>query len=180
MKQHQSLARRCAAVVTTAALVVGASSLLAPAEAKAKKKPLKGNVSGTVMLDCLVPAFDAPFEYEAQIKLTGKRAKKSTKKATLQATFSDMPPVAPVPMNNLEMSATLKLTAGGTKATLKGKKAVSAESGAPVPVPPVKGSVNNKSNSLPIVISSLDLEVMGIEINCVPAESGALGTLKLK
>ena len=181
--QHTSIVRRGAAAITAAALALGASTLLAPAaEAKAKKKPLKGNLTGTVALSCVLPAFGetSRFDYDAKIKITAKRAKKADKKVALTASFNDMPPVAPVAITNQDLSGSLVLTAGTTKATLKGTKTISAAVSAPVPMPTVKGNANNKKNSLPITITKLDTSIMGIAVNCVPAESGALGTLKLK
>ena len=180
MKQHQSLARRCAAVVTTAALVVGASSMLAPAEA-AKKKPLKGSVSGTVPMTCHMPAFDVDFDYDATIKLSGTRAKKADKKLVLKATLSNMPGVSPVAVNN-DIEATLKLKVGSTAATLKGKKKAVAGASEPVPMPPVKGSVNNKKNSNAVTVTSLSIYIpdFAMSMDCVPTDSNALGTLKIK
>lgn len=179
--KHSSIARRGAAVLTAVALTLGASALLAPAaDAKPKAKPLKGSLSGTVTLACNVPAFGADFDYEAELKLTGKRAKKSVKKVTLKATMNDLPPVAPVAITDAEMKATLVLKTGSTTAKLSGAKTVSAAASSPVPMPPVSGSTNNKKNSLAVSVVSLDMDMMGIEITCVPAESGALGTLKLK
>ena len=49
--KHQSIARRCAAVTAAVALVLGAGSLMAPADA-AKAKPLKGSLTGAVTFDC--------------------------------------------------------------------------------------------------------------------------------
>jgi hypothetical protein len=178
--KHSSIARRGAAVLTAVALTLGASALLAPAADAKAKKPLKGNLSGTVALACNVPAFGADFDYEAELKLTGKRAKKSVKKVTLKATMNDLPPVAPVAITDAEMKATLVLKTGSTTAKLSGAKTVSAAASSPVPMPPVSGSTNNKKNSLAVSVVSLDMDMMGIEITCVPAESGALGTLKLK
>ena len=182
MKQHQSLARRCAAVVTTAALVVGASSLLAPAEAaKVKKKPLKGSVTGTVAMTCNMPAFDVDFPYDATIKLSGTRAKKADKKLALTATLSNMPGVSPVAFNN-DIEATLKVKVGSTAGTLKGKKKAVAGASEPVPMPSVKGSVNNKKNSNAVTITSLSIFIpdFAMSMECTPSASNKLGTLKLK
>ncbi|WP_243057092.1 hypothetical protein [Nocardioides sp. SR21] len=177
MLQDQSIARRCVAVVATAALALGASTL-SPGVAQAAK-PLKGGVSKTVPLTCTI--FDDEFEYDATIKLKGVRAKKSDPKVTLRATMSDLPGVSPVPIDN-DVEATLKLKVGSTKATLKGKGHATAGATEPVGVPPVKGSVKNRKNSLPVSVTSMSVHIpdYALTITCVPTGSGAMGTLKLK
>ena len=178
MKQHPTLVRRCAAVVAASALVVGASSLLSPAEA-AKAAAGKGSVTGVVPMTCNV--FGTDFAYDAKIKLSGTRAKKGDKKIALKATLSDMPGVAPVPIDN-DMEATLKLKVGSTSATLKGKRHVTAAPNEPVPMPAVKGAVNNTKNSNAVTVTSFSVYIPDFDMTmgCVPTDSNALGTLKLK
>lgn len=177
MKHHSSIARRGAAVVAAAALALGASTLM-PGVADAAT-PLKGGVSKTVPMTCTI--FDNEFDYDATIKLKGVRAKKSDPKVVLRATMSDMPGVSPVAIDN-DVEATLKLKVGTSKATLKGKGHATAGAGEPVAVPPVKGSVKNRRNSLPVSVTSMSVYIpdYALTMTCVPAGSGAMGTLKLK
>ncbi|GAA4368188.1 hypothetical protein [Nocardioides caricicola] len=177
MLQHPSIARRSVAVVATAALALGASTL-APAPAQAATA-LKGGVSKTVPLTCTV--FDDEFEYDATIKLSGVRAKRSDPKVALRATMSKMPGVSPVAIDN-DVEATLKLKVGSSRATLKGKGHATAGPNEPVAVPKVKGSVKNPKNSLPVTVTSMSVYIpdYALTISCVPTGSGAMGTLRLK
>lgn len=177
--KHQTIARRCAAVTAAAALALGGSALLAPgAEAKPKPKPLKGAVTGTVSLECAFGA--SPFTYDATIKLSGVRASKTAKPVKLTATMSDLPPVAPVPLD-YDAEGEMKLTVGGVATVLKGKGHLKANAGAPAPMFPLKGAANTKSNKLPVTVNEVSLTVLGMTIACTPAEGqGALGDLVLK
>lgn len=178
--KHQSIARRCAAVTATAALALGGSALLAPgaAEAKPKPKPLKGSVTGVVSLDC---AFgDSPFVYDATITLKGVRASKTAKPVKLTATMSDLPGVAPVPLD-YDAEGEMDLTVGAVTTVLKGKGHLKADAAAPAPMFPMKGAANTKSNALPVTVNEVALTVLGMTIACTPVEGqGALGTLTLK
>ena len=177
--KHQSIARRCAAVTAAAALALGGSALLAPgAEAKPKPKPLKGSLTRTVLLNCDFSG--SPFEYNATIKLNGVRAKKTAKPVKLTATMSDLPGVAPVPLD-YDAEAQMKLTVGSVPTVLKGKGHLTAAPSSPAKMFPMKGTASTKSNALPVTVNEVSLTVFGITVPCTPAEGqGALGTLKLK
>ncbi len=151
---------------------------MAPADA-AKAKPLKGTSSGTVALACNVIGSD--FDFAATIKLAGVRKTKTDKKVTLKAKISDMPGVAPVPINN-DMTSKLSLKVGSSKATLSGKGHATAAASSPVPVQPAAGTVSNKKNTLAVTVTKLSMTIpdYAMTISCVPAESGALSTLRLK
>lgn len=176
----QSIARRGAAIVTAAALTLGASALLAPAaDAKPKPKPLKGSTTGTVLFNCEFAG--TAFEYPATIKLSGTRASKTAKPVKLVATMSDLPGVAPLALN-FDATSAMDVTVGTVDTVLKGKgKLVTEGPREPAKMFPAKGAVNTRSNSLPVTVAAFEAVVFGNAIPCVPAEGqGALGTLTLK
>lgn len=177
--KHQSIARRCAAVTVAAALALGGSALLAPGAAEAAKvKAKKGSITATVPFSCVI--FDDEFDYDAKIKLTGTRAPKA-KSVVLKATMSDFPGVSPVAIDNdVEVKLSLKL--GSKAVVLKGKGHASAAAGEAVPVPPVKGSLKSTLNSFATKATKMEFTIpdYAMTITCVPAETGAMGTLKLK
>lgn len=179
MNQHPSIARRSVAVVATAALALGATTLApAPVQA-AKAKAKKGSIVKTVTFDCEV--FDSPFTYDAKIKLSGTRAPKA-KSVALKATFSDFPGVSPVAIDN-DTEVKLYLKMGAKKVTLKGKGHATADAGEEVPVPPVKGSIKSTANKFVTSATKMEFTIpdYAMTITCVPAAGqGAMGTLTLR
>ncbi len=103
--------------------------------------------------------------------LKGIRAKKGAAPIALTAKMSDMPGVAPVPLD-YDVTDALALTVGGAKTTLKGKGHVTAAAKSPVPVPPLKGSVKNKKNSFAVVVTKFTFTVLGMDMTCVPTDVG--------
>ena len=184
MKQHLSIARRCAAVVTATALTLGASSLLAPALTPSPKpKPQKGSVTGDGRAGVrLLPAFGAEFDYDAKIKLNGDPRQEGRRQGRAQGDVLATCPASRRSRSTTTPSATL--VADGRRQEDRRSRARDTSPrprSAPVPMPPVKG-IGEQQEEL---AGRHGHEVgpgrsRASAMNCVPAESGALGTLKLK
>lgn len=178
-----STGRRVAAAAT--ALLLSGSVLLAPSPAQAAKKakPLKGNLSKTVTMGCDI--FGTEFDYDATIKLTGKRATKKAKAVKLTAKMSDMPGKAPLALD-YDVRGELSLKVGSAATTLIGSGRMTVDAHEPTTIPTLKGSAKAKGQKLAVTVQSFDLVVLNDDgselttIPCTPSGNGKMGKLKLK
>ncbi|MBB3043635.1 hypothetical protein [Nocardioides soli] len=81
---------------------------------------------------------------------------------------SDLPAIAPVKMAGFPGTSKLVLTLGGTTTTLTGSGSITnGGANQPVPVPDLQGTLAFPVDSLPDVLTSFQLVVMGIATDCV-------------
>lgn len=133
---------------------------------------------GSVKYACVIHPFEADFDYDPEIVVHGSRGSGDT--VDLLATMSDLPGIAPVPIDG-SMDVTLNGTVDGKPATFTGSSHVTAQPSAAVPVPDLKGKVASSADSMPVVIDTLafnfpDLSVSG---DCEPVQGQDLGEMTL-
>ncbi|TIC88055.1 hypothetical protein E8D34_07135 [Nocardioides sp. GY 10113] len=159
----------------SAVLGVGAAVL-----AVAPVPMLAGSASAattvTVSLACDIPVFSsAAFTWDATVTAT---AVGDGTDVALTVAFSDMPGVSPAALSSSSMTGEVDVTIDGAPVTLTGGAAVTAAANAPVPVPPVTGTVASTATSLDVALTHVEYTVLGsIPIVCDPTASGALGAV---
>ncbi|MBM9459172.1 hypothetical protein JK386_04605 [Nocardioides sp. zg-536] len=159
------------------ALVAGAAALaVAPLPmltAPASAAPTKV----TMEIDCTLPVFNRDFDWTAEVTASAVTDGTNT---SLSLAFSDMPGVAPVPVNKQNISGTLVADVDGKSVTMKGTRNVTAASNAPVGAPTVTASIPGSTDPIDVSILTFDMVVAGIEIKCKPETSGAVGAVAVE
>lgn len=154
---------------TTATSTPPASPSAAPSSAAGK--PAKGNASFACTL-----SIGSKFDYDANITVSGFREKEGDD-VSLVATMSNLPGIAPVPIDG-SMDYTLEAEIGGKATTLTSTGDVHAEPNKEVPVTDLSGSVAVDGDALEVAVSAFtfDFPSAGIGAECV-AERTVLGEM---
>lgn len=173
-------ARATAAVVTVGVLgSVGAGTAWAASPATDDSNV--GVVSGEVRFDCVLEPFKSGFRYAGPITVTASQAGEGSPVA-MTATLPDLPGIAPVPIVDGTMRATLLTTVGGQAMEFKATSTVNSEPKADVPMPMLSGEMEGEAANAPVELTGFKFafdEDMGIEItaDCNATDGAALGKL---
>jgi len=134
--------------------------------------------SGSVDFACTLNPLGSDFDYKAKVSVSGYRAKAGDP-VSLTATMSDLPGIAPVPIDG-QMDVALEITAGGSKATLKGSDHATAAPKAVVPVPRLTGEVDADDDELDISVQSFTFAFpdLAVDADCT-ASKASLGTMRV-
>ncbi len=131
--------------------------------------PVAAAPAGTITMGCQTSTFPG-FDWAATVDAVATTDGTETG-LTLQ--LSNMPGIAPVPINNLDMAGSVVATVNGTDVTLTGTAKVTAAANSPVPVPPVTGRFTGTATSLDVTIKSVAYTVAGLTTKCPVSGVGA-------
>lgn len=145
-----------------AGLILGGLSLtVAPAASAAP--------AGNFTVQCQTeqyPIFDWNVAVDAKAEVQG-----SSTMLSLQ--LSDLPGVAPVPMRDLGMTATLDVLVDGAPMTLTGQGMISFEADSPFAIPAAAGIVPGHPSTLDVVIRGMAYNIPSFEMNTICPPNGA-------
>lgn len=159
---------------TTATATPSATSSPTPTpSAGAGGEPAKGEVKFACAL-----SIGSKFDYRATISVAGFRAKEGDD-VSLVATMSDLPGIAPVPIEG-EMVYTLASEIGGAPVTLTSTTIASSAPNEDVPVSDLSGSSASDEDEMEVAVSAFtfDFASAGIGAECTAARS-VLGIMKV-
>lgn len=162
-------------VTVTASPTASASATEAPA---VEAVPVTGKVS----FGCVLQTLKSPFDYDPTITVSASRPTADSEKVTVTAQLSDIPGLAPVPIENGTMKTTLVATIGGKQYTFKATSTVNAPIYGEVPVPTLSQTITSPEEKLDVAIDDFDFDfgsMSGLEVysECDLAGSGKLGTM---
>ncbi|WP_262849069.1 hypothetical protein [Mumia quercus] len=125
-------------------------------------KPAKGKVAFKCELN-----IGSKFDYNADLSVSGYRAKEGDP-VSLVATMSDLPGIAPVPIDG-SMDFSVDLSVGGKATTLKANSTVKVPPKADVAVPKLKGTADAAGDELEVKASgfAFDFPASNISATCV-------------
>lgn len=145
-----------------AGLILGGLSLtVAPAATAAP--------AGSFTLQCQTqqyPIFDWNVAVDAKAEVQG-----SSTMLTLR--LSDLPGVAPVPMRDLGMTATLDVLVDGAPMTLTGQGMITFDANSPFAIPAASGIVPGHPSTLDVVIRGMAYNIPSFEMNTICPPNGA-------
>ncbi|KHL15798.1 hypothetical protein CLV56_0557 [Mumia flava] len=119
--------------------------------------------TGDVTFACTLEPLGTEFDYPAEISVLGYRAADSDP-VTLQGELSDLPGIAPLPINGT-MDVTLDLVAGGQDVTLSGGGHVEAATKAPVPVPVLTGEMTSEEAEIDMAVTGFTFDFPDLDIS---------------
>ncbi|MCD4524379.1 hypothetical protein [Nocardioides sp. cx-173] len=156
---------------TTSATATPSASPSATEPAPSGGTPAKGKATFACTL-----TIGSEFDYEATISVAGYRAEEGDD-VSLVATMSDLPGIAPVPIDG-SMDYTLEGDVGGEDATLTSTDDVSAAPMEEVAVADLAGSVAADGDEMEVAVSSFafDFPSAGIGAECTSPRT-VLGTM---
>lgn len=179
-KRSRVFAVRAAAAVVTVGVLGGVGSTSASALGPATDASSVGVVSGDVRFDCVLEPFKSGFRYQGDFTVTASDSGDGA--ASMTATMPDLPGIAPVPIVDGRMHATLLASVGGQAIELKATSPVNSEPKADVPMPMLSGQMEGDPAGADVELTGFKFkfdEDMGIVISadCQATEGAALGTL---
>ncbi len=130
---------------------------------------------GKVTFTCVLNPLGSKFSYPATITVAGYRTDPADD-VTLSATMTNLPGIAPVPIDGT-MNVALGLTVGGTKTTLTGTSHVTAAPKQSVAVPTLTGKVAADGNELKVLAQSFTFDFPDMSIDAACTASATVGTL---
>jgi len=141
-------------------------------------------VSGQIAFDCVLSPFDSAFRYEGKATVSGVRAKEGDSKVTLAASLPQIPGIAPVPIENGRMVATVKATVDGKPVSLSSETTVNAAAKAKVSVKRATGQVTTTAEKAKVDVQSFAFKfdpISGLEISaeCEIAKGGSMGAMAI-
>ncbi|KQW53687.1 hypothetical protein ASC77_05320 [Nocardioides sp. Root1257] len=133
--------------------------------------------SGKVAFACTL-SIGSAFDYDAKVSVSGYREDEGDP-VSLVATMSDLPGIAPVPING-QMDFTLDVSVGGKKTTLTSSSAVDVAAKEEVPVADLSGEVDADGDELAVTVSgfTFDTPSLGVGAEC-EADAVSLGTMRV-
>jgi LPXTG-motif cell wall-anchored protein len=151
---------------TSATATPSASGSVTPSSDANAGKPASGKAAFACKL-----TIGSEFDYDAKISVSGFRAK-SGDDVSLVATMSNLPGIAPVPIDG-PMDYTLDAEVGGKKVTLTSTGDVSAAAKETVPVADLSGSVAADDDELEVAVSAFTFNFpsAGIGADCKVART---------
>lgn len=149
----------------------------------------KGDVEGSpaegvIEFACVLsPPFNTEFDYNADVSVSGARADAGDSKVNLAATFTELPGLAPVPIDNGKMRIMVDGTVDGEAVSFTGNSTVNAGPNASVPVPRLTATVETEADEAEVLIDTFRFEfdeMAGLEIfaDC-DAKDNVLGTMTI-
>ncbi len=122
---------------------------------------------GTAKFSCVLETLGSPFDYNPRVTMAGSRATAEDSEVALRVDFSQIPGLAPVPIENNPMTITAEAKVGGKTVSFTGNSTVSA---------PIKGEV-----AVPTMTStvSTDDEELDVEITAFKFDFGTLSGLRV-
>lgn len=152
-----------------------------PTPTKTAGAAKKGTAAkGAAKFACVLQTLGSPFEYNPAVTMSGTRAKAGDSKVTLQANFTDIPGLAPLPIENGTMKITASAVVGGKKVSFAQSSTINVATKAKVPVPTLTATVTTDDDKLPVEITAFkfDFGVMsGIQIYSECTGSGKLSAM---
>ncbi|WP_181309680.1 hypothetical protein [Nocardioides campestrisoli] len=147
-----------------------------PEDSNSKGSPATGKVTYA----CLLQPFGSDFDYTPDVRLAGSRAKTGDQKVSLAASMSEIPGLAPVPIENGTMNVTMNAKMGGTAVALKGRSTVNAAPYGTVPVPTLTAEMSSSADEADVEVTGFSFafgEMSGVAISaeCTVKGGGALG-----
>lgn len=156
-----------------------------PSEKPTEKAGEDGKpASGQVAFDCVLAPFDSAFRYEGKITVSGARAKEGDTDVTLAATMPQIPGIAPVPIENGRMVATVKGKVDGKAVTFSSETTVNAAAKAKVSVKRATAEVKTSAEKAKVELEAFGFKfdpISGLEISaeCDIAKGGSLGSMAI-
>ncbi len=138
--------------------------------------------AGKVTYACVLSApFNTKFDYKADISVSGARETADDTAVKLSASFSKIPGLAPVPIENGKMSITAKGSVDGKAVSFTGNSTVNAGPNEPVAVPVLSANVDTDAVKADVKMDTFRFEFgemagLAISADC-KAQSGALSAL---
>lgn len=126
----------------------------APAAGAKKGVPAKGSAK----FACKLQTLGSPFEYNPTVSVTGMRAKSGDSKVSLRADFSDIPGLAPLPIENGTMKINAEALIGGKKVSFASTSTINVPTKAPVPVPTQTATVTFKEDKMAVEITAFKFD----------------------
>lgn len=122
---------------------------------------------GTAKFSCTLETLGSPFTYDPKVTMSGSREKAGDSKVSLRATFTDIPGLAPLPIENGTMKINAEALVGGKKVSFSSTSTVNVATKAKVPVPTLTSSVTTDEEKLSVEITAFKFdfgEMSGIQI----------------
>lgn len=131
--------------------------------------------AGTVGFACVLYPFNSAFDWDPDVTVAGAPGGSGT---DLLATMTDLPGIAPVPIDG-PMEVTLGLDVAGKATTVTGTSQVTAAPNTEVPVPDLTGAVAAAADTMPVTVTSFAFDFPSYEIDadCTPKRGADLGDM---
>lgn len=113
---------------------------------------------GTVKFACFLRTLNSPFKYEPKATMSGSRAKATDSKVSLKLNFTDIPGLAPLPIENGTMKVTAQALVGGKKVSFAETSTVNAETYGKVPVPTMTSTITTDEEKLSVEITAFKFD----------------------
>lgn len=153
-----------------------------PTPSKKVEKGAKKGVAakGAAKFDCKLQTLGSPFTYNPTVSMTGTRAKAGASKVSLKLNFSEIPGLAPVPIDNGAMKIDAAALVGGKKVAFTHSSKVTVPSYGKVPVPTLTASVTSDQAKMPVEITAFKFdfgEMSGLTVYSECAGGGKLSAM---
>ncbi|MBS4751420.1 hypothetical protein KG112_01200 [Nocardioides sp. zg-ZUI104] len=127
-----------------------------PTKAQGAKKgvPAKGKAS----FDCKLMTLGSPFKYNPTVTVSGARAKEGDSKVSISAKFSEIPGLAPVPIENGTMKITAAAKIDGKNVSFSHSSTVNAPTYGTVAVPTLTSTVETDNDQVPVEITAFKFD----------------------
>jgi hypothetical protein len=152
-----------------------------PKPTKTSSPQTKGSpASGKTTFSCVLETLGSPFDFTPSISVQGARAKEGDSTVKLSATMTEIPGLAPVPIDNGTMKVVLSGKMDGKAVEFKGQSSVNAASYGTVPVPTLTAQMSTSAESAKVEITKFFFdfgEMSGLKVyaNCNPSSGASLG-----
>lgn len=153
-----------------------------PTPTKATDEPAKKGVpaKGTAKFACKLQTLGSPFNYNPTVSMAGSRAKAGDSKVTLKVNFSDIPGLAPLPIENGTMKVNASAMVGGKKVSFAESSTVNAPTYGEVPVPTMTATITTDEDELPVEITAFKFdfgEMAGLNVYSECSGGGKLSAM---
>lgn len=113
--------------------------------------------TGTARFSCTLEELGSPFDYNPKVTVAGARAAEGDSKVTLRATFSDIPGLAPVPING-DMKVTASVKVGDQLVDFADTSRVNVAAKAEVPVPTLTATMTTDEVTVPVEVTAFKFD----------------------
>ncbi|WP_372734130.1 hypothetical protein [Nocardioides sp.] len=162
----------------TASATGSATASTSPSEATSTATSNPGSpAKGTSEFACTLDPLGTDFDYSAKMTVSGYRAHDGDP-VTLAATMSDLPGIAPLPIDG-HMDVTLDLELDGAAVTLEGGESVTAAAKQPVPVPNLAGEVEHDADEAEVMVTGFTFNFAELSVGADCTASQAMGKMTI-
>lgn len=150
-----------------------------PTPTKGTDKSVKKSTpaKGVAKFDCKLQTLGSPFTYNPTVSMTGTRVKADDSKVSLKLSLSEIPGLAPVPIDNGAMKIDAEAMVGGKKVAFTHSSKVTVPSYGKVPVPTLTSTVTSDEAKMPVKITAFKFDFGEMSGLTVYSECTGGGTL---